>query len=86
MSKIDKYYWELLLDCLLIIRFSQKDSNKKLKDFEEMVSANNRLLMSLLRILIQKEGYLENSETQLNEELLEALIKYSVEKEKWGES
>ena len=86
MNRIDDYLLRLLLECLTTQESSIKEFEKKLIGLEELVLMNNQLLGFLAKISLPTEEYLENSEMQLKEELLEELIKHSVDQEKWGKA
>ena len=86
MKNTETYFFGLLLDCLATVESSQKELDKKIDDLMGVVLANNQLLGLCMKTLGATGEFSENSEAPLSEDLLEELIKYSAEREKWGKS
>ena len=83
---MEDYLLKLLLECLTEQETSIKNIDKRLKDIEELVLMNNRLLGFLAETLAPITHMAENSQQELNEDLLSELVKHSAELEKWGKT
>ena len=76
-----------VLSAAVAIFYTKKQlSSKRLKDIEELVLMNNRLLGFLAETLAPITHMVENSQQELNEDLLSELVKHSAELEKWGKT
>lgn len=83
---MEDYLLKLLLECLTEQETSIKNIDIRLKDIEELVLMNNRLLGFLAETLAPITHMVENSQQELNEDLLSELVKHSAELEKWGKA
>ena len=83
---MEDYLLKILLECLTEQEQSIKRLDNKLKNLEDIVLMNNRLLGFLSESLFPINRIQQDSESELNEDLLSELIKHSAELEKWGKS
>ena len=83
---IEDYLLKILLECLTEQEHSIKRLDKQLKNLEEVVLMNNRLLGFLTETFSPAPPAYEDSQAEINEDLLSELIKHSAELEKWGKS
>ena len=82
----EDYLLKILLECLTEQEQSIKRLDNKLKNLEDIVLMNNRLLGFLSESFFPINRIQQDSESELNEDLLSELIKHSAELEKWGKS
>ena len=83
---MEDYLLKILLECLTEQEHSIKRLDKRLKNLEDVVLMNNRLLGFLSESFFPINRIKHDSESELNEDLLSELLKHSAELEKWGKS
>jgi len=86
MEKTEKYYLQLLLQCMEMLESSIKELEEKTSDSFEINRMNNEILGFLAKTIAPVQETSKKTQVEINIEVWEELIKYSGDLGIWGES
>lgn len=86
MKKTEEYYLQLLLQCMEILESSIDELNNKVVDSNEINLMNNEILGFLAKTIAPVQKTAKKTQTEVNIEVWEELIKHSGDLGIWGES
>jgi len=86
MEKPEEYYLQLLLQCLELLESSVKELDDRLADSTEINLMNNEILGFLAKTIAPVQKATKKTQTEVNIEVWEELIKHSGDLGIWGES
>lgn len=86
MEKTEEYYLQLLLQCMEMLESSIKELDNKIVDSTEINLMNNEILGFLAKIIAPVQKTSKKTQTEVNIEVWEELIRHSGDLGIWGES
>jgi hypothetical protein len=86
MEKPEEYYLQLLLQCMELLESSVKELDDRLADSTEINLMNNEILGFLAKTIAPVQKATKKTQTEVNIEVWEELIKHSGDLGIWGES
>ena len=86
MEKTEKYYLQLLLQCMEMLESSIKELEEKTSDSFEINRMNNEILGFLAKTIAPVQETSKKTQVEINIEVWEELIKHSGDLCIWGES
>jgi len=86
MEKTEKYYLQLLLQCMEMLESSIKELEEKTSDSFEINRMNNEILGFLAKTIAPVQEISKKTQVEINIEVWEELIKHSGDLGIWGES
>jgi hypothetical protein len=86
MEKTEEYYLQLLLQCMEMLESSIKELDNKIVDSTEINLMNNEILGFLAKTIAPVQKTSKKTQTEVNIEVWEELIRHSGDLGIWGES
>jgi hypothetical protein len=86
MEKPEEYYLQLLLQCMELLESSVKELDDRLADSTEINLMNNEILGFLAKTIAPVQKTSKKTQTEVNIEVWEELIRHSGDLGIWGES
>lgn len=86
MKKTEEYYLQLLLQCMEMLESSINELDNKVVDSNEINLMNNEILGFLAKTIAPVQKVTKKTQTEINIEVWEELIKHSGDLGIWGES
>lgn len=86
MKKTEEYYLQLLLQCMEMLESSIDDLNNKILNSNEINLMNNEILGFLAKTVAPVQKTVVKTQTEINIEVWEELLRHSGDLGIWGES
>lgn len=86
MKKAEEYYLQLLIQCMEMLESSISELDNKVTDSREINLMNNEILGFLAKTIAPVQKTIKKTQTEVNIEVWEELIKHSGDLGIWGES